>query len=221
MGRYSQYAKRIDALARERFSEYEKATAAFDKAKKDRAAKPYLNGGWGVTPEMQLEAKKAEVKYLEAEAALKEAELLFKNTIQEANEIRAELLEEVTKAVSINPDDLDRSVVDLLKAGICSAEEVRDLYNKAENTTTKRFIAKYAAEAVERNNSSNMDANKRRSVNEILNNVAAEGKSCSDPEKTATMQTFDSVNGVLTRCINNPSMSTHWGELTEVALSEL
>lgn len=214
MSKYNRYARRLDALARQRFSDYEKAVEAYEKAKKERAAKPYINGGWGVTPEMQLEAKKAEVKYLEAEKNYKEAEKAYKNTLAEVQDIRAELLDEVTAAVSVNPEDLDRNTVDLLKSGICSAAEVAELYDKAATATTKRYIAKYAAEEVERNNNSNMDITKRRNANEILNNVVAAGHQYTNPATSETMKTFDSVVGVLTRCINNPSMIGAWASLT-------
>lgn len=221
MGKYNSYARRLDALARQRFSDYEKAKDDYEKAKKERAADPYKDGGWGVTPEMQLKAKKAEVRYLEAEANFKEAERTYKGTLEEVKAIREELLEEVSGAVTVNPDDLDRNVVDLLKSGICSAEEVAELYGKAENATTKRYIAKFAAEEVDRNNKSNMDTNKRRNANEVLNNVVAAGKEYTDPASSETIKLFDAVSGVLTRCINNPSMVRSWGELTEDALADI
>lgn len=219
MGKYSEYAQRLDALARQRFADYEKAADTFKKAEKEKYETP-MKTGWGVTPEYQMKAKKAEVNYLYAEKDYKKAKEIYLDTLKEAQNIRAELLEEVSKDYFVNPEDLDRNVVDLLQSGICSAEEIAGLFDKADNGTTKRYIAKFASEEVKRIDPK-MEKSKSLRVQTILNNVAYAGRGYTNPANSEPMQRFDAANEVLTRCINNPAMHKYWGELTAETLSEL
>lgn len=226
MGRYKSYADRVDTLVRKRFSDYEKALDKYEKAKKARAETP-MREGWGVTAEYQLKAKKAEVKYLEAEKDFKEAKAIYQNTLNEVKGIRAELLEAVTRRASADPNDLDRNVVDLLKSGICSAEEIERLFDNAGNATTKRYIAKFADDEYQKimdsgkmSERSPEGARERERSTRLLR-VVQSGKEYTNPEKSEALQIFDHVSEVVSRTINNPAMIRSWGELTEDILSEM
>ena len=214
------YGDKIDTLARQRFSEFEKVKDEYEKAKKAHSDNP-VKTGWGVTPEYLRKAQRLQLDYEEAQEKWIEAQKTFRGLSKELSGIRNELVEDIRRKNAINPSDLDRNVVDVLTAGMCSPEEIRDLYDKTENATTRRYIANYAKSEVERINASNLDAHEKRRRGEVLNNLTAEGASLTDPEKDASVRIFDSVADVANRCINNPAMISRWGDLVSDALSEI
>ena len=214
MGKYHEYAKRLDTLARESFAAYEKAVDELKKAERAKKEHPMPKSS-RAPKEYWLDAKEAEVDYERALDNYHKAQRAYQNTLNESQVIRTELLEAVAADMAVNPEDLDRNVVDLLNSGICSASEVADLYEKAENATTKRFIAKHAKDLV--SDDPKMDTRYRQ----ILNYVIADGRGLTAPEHSQTMLMFDSVNDVLRRCVKNPAMICHWGEYAETILSEL
>lgn len=227
MGKYRSYAQRIDTLVRQRFLEYEKATEAYEKARKAKTETP-MRTGWGVTPEYQIKAQKAEINFKEAEIEYKKAKEVYQNTLQEVKEIRDELYEEVSRNASVRPEDLDRNVVELLQSGICSDSELVGLYEKAGNATTKRYIAKFANDEYQKladmktANDQSPEGAKNRERREKLLSIVENSREYLDPERSEAVQIVDHItNQVLKRTINNPAMIRNWGELTEEALAEL
>ena len=214
MGKYHEYAKRLDTLARESFAAYEKASDELKKAEQAKRDHPMPKSNFA-PKELWLDAKEAEVDYERALDDYHKAQRAYQNTLKESQVIRTELLEAVTADMAVKPEDLDRNVVDLLNSGICSASEIADLYGKAENATTKRFIAKHAKDLVA--DDPKMDVRHRQT----LNSVIADSRGLTIPEHSQTMLMFDAVNDVLRRCVNNPTMISHWGEYADQILSDL
>ena len=212
MSKYQRYGKELDRLARERFSSYEKARERYEKARKVKSDNPYPTG-WGATPEAQIKAKKAEIEYIEAENAFKDAQRVYQGTLSEVEKLRKELYDEIQNDMTASPADLDRNVVDLLASGICSAREIRKMYEDSHDVTTRRYIAKYAKER---------DVKKLSDEDRvILNGVVYDGDTLTDPESSSTMKDFDALSDVLGRCVNNPAMIGCWGQLTEEVISEM
>lgn len=212
MGKYQKYGEKLDNLARERFSEYEKARDIYTKAKKAHSDFP-VRTGWGVTLDDQLKAKKLEIEFLKAEADFKEAQKVYRSSEKEINKIREELYNELKEDMTVKPEDLDRNVVTLLESGICKANDIQDLYNKAKNTTTKRYIANFAKSQI----TDRMDRDERI----MLESVVSNAPSLENPDLTETMQIFDSISDVFHRCINNDALISYWGQFTEDPISEM
>lgn len=224
MGKYRDYAQKLDSLVRKRFSDYEKAAAAYEEARRAKAETP-TRTGFGVSAEYQLKAKKAEVNFMIAEEEHKKAKEVYEGTLKEAEAIRKELIETLSYDGAVNPASLDRNVVDLINAGICSDDEIIGLYDAA-NVTTKRFIAKYADDRIkalmsEDNGGESEELSKNRNAREKLHLVTEDSKRFLDPERSDTMQYFDTAMTALKRTIDNPAMISYWGQLTEEALSEV
>ena len=226
MGKYSSYATRIDTLVRSRFLQFEKAEEAYDKAKREKESTP-VRHGFGITPEYQIKAQKAEVNFADAEIKYKEAREILQNTLSEFREIRADLLEDVAKDSTVDPSDLDRNVVDLLQSGIVTAPEIIRLYNDARNVTTKRFISKFANDEYQKLlNTPDVDHESREAVKNYeqrqqLLAVVEESKAFVAPEESEAVQLFDGIGFALSRTIENPGMIGDWGKLTTPLLEKL
>ena len=226
MGKYQSYADRLDSLVRKRFSDFEKVAESYEKAKKAKEDYP-IRYGFGISEKYQLQALKADVGYKEAEIEYKLAKETLANTLNEAKELRSDLLEEISKDYSAKPSDLDRNVVDLLQSGICSCDEIMDLYSEARNATTKRYIGKFAKDEYDKLSSNREYTNESpegiglRAAGAKLLNVVEACKMYEDPESSREIQFFDAViDGALSRTINNTSMIGDWGTLTEKLLAE-
>jgi len=214
MSKYRIYAKQMDDLARNRFADFEMEKAKFERAKRDLEncpirlrVDPIRDGDY------VLKRKKLEVAVGEAERKFREAEEAFKGTLTEVKQIRSELYQKLKEDLAVDPEDLDKNTVDLLRSGICSAAEVSKLFEDAETITTKRYVASFAKSQV----TERTDPQDR----EILNNVANAGERLSNPDFTDTMQRFDEISDVLIRCIRNPNMLGHWATLTENIIAEM
>lgn len=217
MSKYQKYGKQLDVLARNSFAEYEKAKGRLNKAKKDLDDCPVklridpIHDG-----DYLLKRKKREVAFAEAERDFREAEMVYKDTIIKAKTIRSELYQELKRDIMVTPEDLDRSVVDVLVSGICTPQEVAHLFDKAKNVTTRRYIAKYAGEQSEKL-TDRQDAPER----EILMRVVDNGRKLGEPDYTDAMQRFDAMSDILKRCVNNPGLIGYWGQFTEAIISEM
>ena len=214
MGKYHTYAERLDTLAKQRFADYQKAEAELKRAKEEKRLHPMPTSSLAA-PEYFVEAREAEISLKKAEVNFTKAKNDYQNTVKEAKAIRDEMLKEVTRDLAVKPEDLDSNTVELLRSGICSPSELVDIYNKAENVTTRRYIAKHVKELIADN--PKMDTQNRQ----MLSGIVSINTQIMNPENYAPMKMFDSVNGVLTRCINNPSLIHRWEALTENTLSEM
>lgn len=212
MGKYSEYGKKLDDLARQRFADYEKARDIYTKAKKAHSDFP-VRTGWGVTIDDQLKARKLEIDFLKAEADFKEAQKVYKSAEKEINQIREELYNKLTADLTMRAEELDQNVVKLLETGVCKAQDIHDLYSQAKNVTTKRYIANFAKSQIK----DRMKSEDRITLTNITQNIPA----LEDPNQTEAMQIFDSMTEVFHRCVNNDAMIGYWGEFTEGPISEM
>lgn len=211
MSKYSKYGRRLDELMRRRFADFEKIEAEYKRAKRNRDECPVRQGI--VTQEYQLKSLKYDVAYKEAEEAYKEALKALKRLPDEARAIRSALYEELRKDLSAKPEDLDEKVVALLTSGVCTPQEVNELFTNAETLTTKRFISQFADK---------VDCNNMRSADAMMyKKVANAGRRLYDPEEHDALQKFDVAVEMVNRCSNNPGMIGYWGQLTETPLSEM
>lgn len=213
---YTSYAERINTLAKERYADYKKAVEAFEEAEKNYRGFP---SGW-TTADYQKKKIQAEADYKIAKQELQEAREIYQKTMDEVVEIRNELFTEVSEEWSMKPNDLDRNTVDLLQSGICTPEEIADLFNKAETVTTKRYVAKFASEEVNRLPMS-MEQSKAVRAQTLLNHVARAGRLYKDVNNAEPLMRFDAVAEVLRRGIKNPKLMEKWDALTAENLAEM
>lgn len=214
MSKYKAYGTMLDDLARKRISDYEKAKQQYEKAKRDLESIPVKFRIDAIRDaEYSINRKEKELALIKAEKNFEEAQKVYKGTLSEAEELRTALYNEIQEDLAVNPEDLDKNTVDLLVSGVCTAQEVADLYKKAKSVTTKRYVAKYAHDKV--NDNPNIDGAS------ILHEVVFSGRALKNPDNSEAIQKFDSVLGVLKRCVNNPGMVGYWGQLTEGTISEM
>lgn len=211
MSKYQKYGKELDELMRQRFSDFEKAERAYNKAKKDLDGCP-MKEGLGVTREYQIKAMKYQIAFEEAKHDYEEARKIYQGIVNEANQIRSALYAELERDLAVNPKDLDRNVVDLLASGICTAKEVSNLFETAENNTTRRYIASFA-DKQDLKKMTNEDASIMRKV--------AHNRRLFDPDQSVALRNFDVAMDVVNRCSKNTAMIGYWGQLTEGPLSDM
>ena len=219
MGKYHSYAKRINTLVKERFTAYEKARDEYEDARKDRYtnSKPISEFA---DPEIRIARNEAENRYIQAEANLKKVTDALQDTLSDVEGIKAELIADVSEEWKVNPDDLDRNTVDLLQSGICSPQEIADLFDRATNPTTKRYIGQFASEEIKRLPTS-WDKAKALQATTLLNNVAHQGSLYRDVSHAEPVMRINAVADVLRRCVRTPSMMHEWDNLTSENLSAL
>ena len=212
MSKYAKYGKALDELMKQRFSDFGKAEEAYKKARKDHEEHP-VRTGIGVTPDDYIQAMKYQVAFEESKKKYDEARKVFGGISDEARAIRSALYNDLQNDLAVKPEDLDRNVVDLLSSGICTPKEVKDLFEKAGNATTKRYIAQFAKNT-DTSSMSPEDAS-------VFRNVAHSGQRLYDPDSHDAIRRFDVALDVVDRCKNNTAMIGYWDQLTEAPLSEM
>lgn len=206
MRSYKDFGQLLTTLVKDRFAVLRNAETAVDEAKKE------LNTARKTGD--KAEKLSAELKLEEAKKALEAAKNAVGNIGNEIKAIRAELIDEVRAACALNPDDLDRGVVALLDSGVCSAGEIATLFEKAESSTTRRYVAKHAEKRLETTDAHSPDV-------AALKSIVDSAKGYENPELHSAVQKFDYVSKVVSRCQQNPAMIGFFDTLTEQALSEM
>ena len=209
MSKFTTYAKRMDALAREAFSNYQKAQTKYDEAKRKADEYPQRHGI--VTAEYEVKAIKARSDFMQAQDELKRATASFRDKSREVSALRQELEAEIKSAYYADPEQIDEHTLELLKSGILSSEEYSNLMNNAiakKNHTMGRLIGRYAEEASELASKKYGEPSPQAME---LRGVAVAGKSFTGEEY---LQAFDVLADVFTRCTNNPAMIKEWDMLT-------
>lgn len=204
MSKFNRFAAKLDNVARETFGTFERLE------KKQREAqqrmKNYPDRAGIVSPEYIAEQAKARAAYYDSKAAMDKAkhELPDKARRDAAN-LRKELEKELFIKFAPRPDHVNMQTIELLKSGILKDSEYVFLARDAiehENYTMARIISKQAE---------NM-ANARPATEAMILREAAEiGKR---DQSADYLSTFDGLTDIMNRCLNNLSMSDHWGELT-------
>ena len=206
MRSYKDFGQLLTTLVKDRFAVLRNAETAVDEAKKE------LNTARKTGD--KAEKLSAELKLEEAKKALEAAENAVGNINNEIKAIRAELVDSVRAASVICTDDLDRETIALIDSGVCTASELATLFQKAENSTMRRYIGKFAEKSLATADSHSPDV-------AVLKSVVDNAKGYENPELHSAVQKFDYVSKVVSRCQQNPAMIGYFDTLTEQALSEM
>lgn len=207
MSKFNDYAKRLNEIATEAFSEYNKAAENLERAKRNIKAYPFKP----VTDaEYELKRAKANADLKEAENKMQTARL--EKYLDNIKAVRKELEAAVDRESSAKPEQIDPSVMELLKSGIMNPREMDDLLSKmakAENFTMVRLIGKYAAEAAKTVLSEKGDAGVA-----LSKDYQAVAYTADNTGLDNLLTGFDFLRDTFYRCTQNPAMIQHWNELT-------
>lgn len=202
MSRFNEYARRLDAHAREVFAKREELEAAYNKA--ERASKEARASGNHVA------IARAEADLLEARNArdtMRKA--LRDDTGAEIANIRKELVAELDGAFAADPADLDTATLELLKSGILTADEYSRLMDSAAeagNATMCRMIGQYA-----KTRSDEETAKRNPDTAREFARIAHRGRMTG---ANAYLANFDTLTEIYGRAVKNPTLVPHWDELT-------
>lgn len=216
MSKFSSYGKRVDEIARTAFVKYVEAESSLKQAEAD--VKKYPQRGGMVDYEYAARSARAQADLAGAREALHKAQLDMSACVNSAANIRQELAAALEAEYSADPEQIDAGVLELLKTGILRPAEYAKLMNaatEAGNTTMSRLISRYASDAAEKAAEKYGQSDQRATE---LRAVAYHGN--IDPTGSK-LETFDVLMEALRRTANNPSMISHWGELTSPIIEAL
>lgn len=205
MGKFNNYAKRMNEIANAAFAEYREKEAAVKSAESRYNAYPRRNGA---DPAYMAKSARAEADLAEARSAFDQMRRhLFDDKRREIAAVRAELEKAVFDAFAADPKSVDNNTLALMNSGIMTANEYSRLIDSAiasGNYTMTRLLAKSAADMAERTKG---DADVSRSYRL----VSHKGKGMNGSEY---MEAFDCLCRTFDRCERNFALSTKWDELT-------
>ena len=205
MGKFNNYAKRMNEIANAAFAEYREKEAAVKSAESRYKAYPRRNGA---DPAYMAKSARAEADLAEARNAFEQMRRhLFDDKRREIAAVRAELEKTVFDAFAADPKAVDSNPLALMNSGIMTADEYSRLIASASasgNYSMTRLLAKSAADMAERTKG---DADVSRSYRL----VSHKGKGMNGSEY---MEAFDCLCRTFDRCERNFALSTKWDELT-------
>ena len=211
MSQFNAFAKELDTLARNTFSNIQKLETNFEKAEQARKAAPIIHVGIS-TAEYAAKAARAEADYQEAKKAREDYKVALEREVMPAvTNIRGRLDQELNRVYSVDPSQVDAMSLELLKSGIMRIDDYMTMLYKAEsenNATMARLIGKYAKEAAveeaKNNGSNSLDASRLRVLAEQASTIS--GKNY--------VEAFEFLVTTFTRCVNNPRLISMWDEFT-------
>ncbi|MBQ8667712.1 MAG: hypothetical protein IJ526_12760 [Lachnospiraceae bacterium] len=207
MSKFNEYARKLNDIATEAFSEYGKATENLKRAKLKVKSYPFKS----ITDaEYELKRAKANAELMEAEKDMKAARL--DKYLDNIKAVRKELETAVDLESSAKPEQIDPSAMELLKSGIMNPREMDDLLAKMTkdgNFTMVRLIGKYAAEAAKSVLSEKGDAGVT-----LSKDYQAVAYTADNTGLDNLLTGFDFLSDTFYRCTQNPTMIPHWNELT-------
>lgn len=168
--KYNKYAKMLEASFLEKRKEYAAAADALAKAEKNKEI------AYAVVTEKYIGERA--VKRARADAALTEAKANFDNVSRtvwadfdrEKNRLTDELHAAIRADAVVNPDAIDANTVELLKAGVCSADDYAALFNRFDgNGTMIKLLTKHAEQAAH----NATDDGERARLNVLCHNAKA------------------------------------------------
>lgn len=196
MSNFNSYARRMNDAAKKIFSEYQAAEAAFTAAKEAKSRGPrIIHGGFQDAQEV-------------AKAARRD---LPERGRREFQAIRAELVDAMNSAFTIDPAQVDTAALELMKSGICGANDFEKLLadaDRASKQTMLRLVASYAGKAYESARDSKIPADQVELAR--LYDVSQHGQRATE---SALLGAADAMADTFQRCINNSGMIPHWDEL--------
>lgn len=213
MGKFREYARRMDRLARSAFEQYTEAENALEKAKAARKEYP-LRGG-AVTADYHSKALRAQADYEDALHKFNSAQQDLGNHNKEIREIRDELKAALAEEYGASPSAIDANTLELLKSGILTPNEYVKLGKKASedgNYTMERLISKFANDAAEaeeqRNNGKENSMSMAYRAASIVN---------QEDYGSTELAKFDVMVTAYQTTANNPYMIQDWDSLTAEA----
>ena len=204
MGKFYNYAQRMNEIAHATFAEYREKSDAVKSAESRYNAYPRRNGA---DPAYMAKSARAEADLAEARNAFDQMRRhLFDDKRREIAAVRAELEKAVFDAFAADPKSVDGNTLALMNSGIMTADEYSRLIDSAiasGNFTMTRLLAKSAADMAEKVNDSDVARSYRL--------VSHKGKGMDGREY---LQAFDFLTDTFNRCERNFALSTKWDELT-------
>ena len=204
MGKFYNYAQRMNEIAHATFAEYREKSDAVKSAESKYRAYPRRSGA---DPSYMAKSARAEADLAEARAQFEHCRRhLFEERQRDVAVIRAELVEALGKEYAADPSKVDMQTLELLRSGIMSADEYGRLIDAAAsrgNHTMVRLIAKSAADMAEKATDTDVARSYRL--------VSHRGKGNDSNEY---LQAFDFLADTFNRCERNFALSGKWDELT-------
>ena len=204
MGKFNNYAKKLNEIANATFTEYREKSDAVKSAESRHNAYPRRNNA---DPAYMAKSARAEADLAEARNAFEQMRRhLFDDKRREIAAVRAELEKAVFDAFAADPKSVDNNTLALMNSGIMTANEYSRLIDSAiasGNYTMTRLLAKSAADMAEKVNDSDVARSYRL--------VSHKGKGVDGREY---LQAFDFLTDTFNRCERNFALSTKWDELT-------
>ena len=203
MSKFNSYARRLNEAAKEAFEKYQKAEKVYNEALARRVNAPYN--------ETRDEKTIVEARIIEARNNLDKAKEALHEGRRTMESIRGELIKDLGRAYTANPEHVDPNTMELLKSGILSPGEYVDLANRAinnGNNTMLRIIGSYA-EKLANDLQGNKNATNERG---LLYSVSSRAKGSTG---AAELESYDTLVSVYDRCTNNPGIINRWDELTQ------
>ena len=209
MTKFNAYARRVDETAKAAFKQFRSAEHDFKKAQEQARKYPQRRGA---DARYTAQAARAQADLLEAKARLDAAKRSFRDSGKQFEALRKELAAAVEKEFSADPAKLDGNTLELLKSGILTGREYKQLLAKAKsdgNPTLARLIGKYAGSAAE-------ERSKKFGVHDPdatdMRVTAEDSKSFTGNDR---VEAFDYLTNLYSRCTVNPSMIDHWSEFAD------
>ena len=204
MGKFYNYAQRMNEIAHATFAEYREKSDAVKAAESRYNAYPRRNGA---DSSYMAKSARAKADLAEANAQFEHCRRhLFEEQQRDIAVIRAELVEALNKEYAADPSKVDMQTLELLRSGIMSADEYSRLIDAAAssgNHTMVRLIAKSAADMAEKATDTDVARSYRL--------VSHRGKGNDSNEY---LRAFDFLADTFNRCERNFALSTKWDELT-------
>lgn len=209
MSKYNEYARRLDAMAREEFETVKKAQAALDEA--ERSVRLYPDRYGIVDAEYAAKNARAAADLAEARANMNSVQRHFAESMDAAKKLRGELLAAVDADYGAKPDDVDTNTLELLKSGILTGADYVRLMDAAmgeRNFTMAKLISKYAGEA-------DSDKSLAYEARAPFVSVVERGKAVNGSQY---IDAFDDLTAIYRRCLDNPMLIERWDEFTSEAV---
>ena len=208
MGKFYNYAQRMNEIAHATFAEYREKSDAVKSAESKYRAYPRRSGA---DPSYMAKSARAEADLAEARAQFEHCRRhLFEERQRDVAVIRAELVEALNKEYAADPSKVDMQTLELLRSGIMSADEYGRLIDAAAssgNHTMVRLIAKSAADMAEKATDTDVARSYRL--------VSHRGKGMDGREY---LQAFDFLADTFNRCERNFALTPKWDELTSAVV---
>ena len=214
MSEFNKYARKLDEIAREALTQYEKAAKRKEEAEKAQRAAPERQGLTDAT--YAARAARARADALEAEQGERDARRAMDESYRrQIAELRGELVTALDEAFRADPQQIDNATLELLKSGICTPTEYAALLDKAlasDNHTMARLIGKYASDAA----AAAQEAAGGYAGDATATALRAVSYKANGLDGKPWLEAFDFLESIYSRAVNEPFLATvdRWDKLT-------